>query len=289
MNKLNKYFTISIRNGTNRVISSSEDKFAGIGNGSLIKIGEENNNILYTVIGRDKFSYIKQFQTNSSKILIINDNTDVHLQVGDTLQLSYKEYELMMIYEIINKGTNYSIDDEITIKGGSLNIDPYSGMVSPTVLKVNEVDAVGGVLQVGIQSLGKYVSFPSNPCSVIGGNGKNLELELKYKEIDSRTIIEREIQDLIFKDEKTYIYLNNSLPVNIENGKLYVEKTVLVLNSPYSGPTASNLNYEIFKNFTPYLRLPFMVRNSTAPEVIFNNAMVKIDEEISAIKKKLNI
>lgn len=283
----NIQFTVSIQNNSNKIIGSSEEKFTGIGKGNLIKIG--NNDSLYTIIDKDKFSYIKSFNFIDGKTILIDEDIGINLQRGDSINISYKEYELMMIYEILEKGNGYNVGDELKATDGVLNIDISSGNINPTVLKVTEINANGGIEQIEILEKGKYISPPNNPVSFSSNNGQEVKFNLKYKECDNRTIIERTIQTINVKDNKTYLYLNYSLPPNIKNGKLYVEKHILIIDSNYLGNTGSNINYELFRNFTPYCKIPLMLKNTMSPDVIYNKAILQIDKELKTIKDKLGI
>lgn len=283
----NIQFTISVQNNSNKIIGSSEEKFSGIGKGNLIKIGNENT--LYTIVNKDKFSYIKPFNTIDSKTILIEEDIGINLQNGDSIKISYKEYELMMIYDIINKGVSYNTDETLRALGGILNIDISNGNINPTILKINEINNQGSIEKIDILEKGKYITPPENPVSFSCDNGKDLQIELKYKECNNRTVLERTIQNINIKNNKTYLYLNYSLPPNIKSGKIYVEKNVLILDSNYLGSTESNVNYELFRNFTPHLRMPLLLKNSLSPDVVLNKALLIIDEEIHQIKSKLGI
>lgn len=283
----NIQFTVSIQYNSNKIIGSSEENFGGIGKGNLIKIGQSN--VLHTIIGKDKFSYLKSFSIKDSKTLLIDEDIGINLQKGDCLKLSYKEYELMMIYDIVEMGSNYNIGNELKATGGIINIDVSTGRTNPTILKVVALDLNSGAKQLEIIEKGKYLSPPENPVSFTSDSGQGAKFELKYKECDNRTIIERNIQDIHIKEGKTFINLDYSLPLNVKQGKLYVEKYVLILDSPYMGDTELNINYELFRNFTPYLRMPMLLKNSMSPDVILNKSLIMIDEELFKIKQKLGI
>ncbi len=194
-----------------------------------------------------------------------------------------------MIEEILDKGINYHIGEELQIIGGTLNIDISSGIVLPTILQVNEIDSNGGILQLNIKQKGKYIISPKNPIKTKSLYGTNCEIKLQYKESDNRKIVERMIRNITVRDKKTYIDLDYALPPNIKDGKLYVEKSILFLNSLYLGPTEKNINYEIYRNFTPNCRFPLMTKNNLSPDIVINNALLKLDEEIGKIKRKLGI
>lgn len=283
----NIHFTISIDNNSNRVIGSSEEKFVGISKGNLIKIGDFD--YLYTIVDKEKFSYIKNFTVVDSRTILIDEDINISLQQGDIISISYKEYELLMIYDIIDKGLNYNEGDELKVIGGITNFDISSGSINPTILKVNKVSNDGGVSEISIIEKGKYLQIPTNPVNINSSNGINAQFELKYKECDNRTTLDRTINSINIKDNKTFIYLNYSIPQNIKQGKLYVEKNYLIIDSPYMGTKEKNIRYEIFRNFTPYHKLPLMIKNSLSPDVIYNKAMLQIDLELKKIKDKIGI
>lgn len=287
MNYHNIQFTVSVQNNSNKIISSSEEKFVGISNGNLIKIGNED--ILYSIIGREKYFYIRNFSIVDPKNIVIDDNINNNLQNGDNIRITFKEYELIMINELINEGKNYSLNEDVLVIGGKLNINISDGSSEPSILTITETGENGNIKQLGIKKKGKYISIPPNPCKVAAENGKDAELNVNYSECGNRTVLERIIDSITIKDNKTYIHLNYSLPINLEQGKLSVEKVSLTLDKPYYGDTESNVNYQIYKNFTPNITLPLMAKNTLSPESIFNNAVHKIDAEINKIKKHLNI
>lgn len=286
MAKRNIQYTISVQNNSNRITSSSEEKFAGVRHGSLVKIDDED--VLYTVIDRQDFFYIKDFKVESPRIISIDENIGVKLQIGDTLKITYKEYELLMINEIIG-GDGYLPNDELTVDSGELLVNMNSGKTCPTLLQVVNVNENNGkISEIKIVDKGKYIKMPQNPCIITGGTGMDLKLNLYYVESDNKTILDRVIEDINFKENKTYLHLNYALPHGITQGNLSVEKSCLVLNTPYIGDTRINVPYSIYRDFTPGLSLPLLAKNSASFETIFNKAMQIIDKEISQLKKKQN-
>jgi hypothetical protein len=280
-------FSTSVQNNSNRIIGSSEEKFVGIRDGNLIRFNNENE--LYTILKKENVSYVKNFDVINLKTIALDEFTGIKLQVGDTLKINYKEYELLAVCDFINRGINYNNEDELKVEGGELILDISSGMVNPTILQVIEIDKEGKVLEIGIKEKGKYIKVPNNPCKVSGGSGTGIEFDLRYTELESFSITERTIQNITFKNNKTYLVLDYSLPINLKKGNFSVEKSCLILTSPYLGPTQLNINYQVYRDFTPSLNIPLMVKNSSSPDIIFNKAMKKIDEEISIIKRKLGI
>jgi hypothetical protein len=284
---MNIKFTVSAEKNNNKIISSSEDKFAGVVKGSLIKI--ENDSILHTVQSKESFFYIKDFLVQNSKIIVIEDDTKINLQSGDSLKITYKEYESKFIIDVLNGGVGYNVGDIITVKDGVVNIDISSGLSNPTTLEVIEVNMDGAIQKLGIKESGRYITPPSNPIKTYSKNGNNCEIELKYLELSNRAFIEKEIDNIYFSNGQTFIVLNSSLPLNLKNGKLSVEKAIVTLSENYNGETRKNLSYEIFRDFTPNLRIPLLVRGSLSHETVYNKGCLILDAEIQKIKDKLGI
>ncbi len=260
---MNYKYTVSIKKDTNRIISSSEDKFAGINDGSLIKI--ENDPTLYTVLGKESSFYLKSFIAQDSKIITIDEDTGINLQNNDTIRITFNT------------------------KGGVLSFDISIGSGQPTTLEVTEVNDAGGVEQLGILEAGKYITHPIAPIATYGNRGDGLLLDIKYLELGNRSFLERTITDIYFQEGKTYLVLDYSLPLNLTSGKLSCEKNVLLLSNNYTGDTKRNISYETFSHFTPNIRLPMLLKNSMSSEVVFNKACLIIDEQIGIIKKHLGI
>lgn len=283
----NLKYTVSIKSNSNRIISSSEEKFIGIRDNSLIRL--ENDSNLYTIIGRNNYFFIKNFNSSDSRTIVIDENIGINLQAGDTINISFKEYELLTVLDIINGGANYQTSEEIIVNNGVLNIDISSGVGNPTILEVKEVDSNGKITMIGIKEKGRYLQAPDNPVEVNSQDGIGAKFELKYQESSNRSIIEREIEAIYLRDNKTIITLNYSLPLNLKGGKLSVEKHYLEISPNYFGPDRINATYQVFKDYTPHCKLPLAARNSLSLDLVFNKAMQQIDAELKSIKEKIKL
>lgn len=281
----NLQYTVSIKNNSNKVVSSSEEKFIGIRQNSLIKIGNDNN--LYTIKEKNNYFLIKNFSVFNAKTIVIEDDVS-DIQLEDVLQISYKEYELTSIFDIVDGGTNYNTNEPPAIEGGICDMDIISGTTNPSILDIKETDGNGKILVVGIKNKGKYIEPPQNPVYIISNNGSGAKFDLRYDECSDRTILERTVTNINKKDGKTYLSLNYSLPLNLKQGKFSVEKHYLILSTNYSGEDIINGEYKIFQDYTPSSNIPLMTNNSLSQVVIFNRAMQIIDSEIKSIKDKLS-
>lgn len=284
---MNIKYSVSILKNTNKLISSSDNKFAGISNSSMIKL--EDDPTLYTVHSKESLFYIKDFKLENTKIISINEDVGVNLQKGDTIKITYKEYEAKFVLEILNGGENYNIGDEIVINGGKMVIDPKIGAPQQTKLEVSEIIGNGTIKDLKIKDGGKYLVCPDFPYNTKSKYGNGLNLNIKYLELSNRTILERTINDIYLSEGKTFLVLDYSLPLNLEDGKISVEKTILVLNQNYLLDSRKNIYYEVYTNFSPNLKIPLLVKGSLSSELVINKAILQIDEAIGKINKALNI
>lgn len=286
MTNTNLQRTVSVQNGSNKITGSSEENFGGIRNDSLIKISDDS--ILYTILDKENSTYIRDFTVLDSKTILIEDDISNNLQLGDNIKIIYSEYELMMILNIKDKGKNFNIGDELFLNGGTVNIDISTGNGNPTFLKVTEIDENGGIRKLEIKNKGKYLISPENPVTVTNKFDNSAQLELKYNECYQKNILEREILNINLKENKSYINFNYSLPPNLIKGNFSIEKTSLILQSPYLGTSKKNIPYQIYKDFTVNLKIPTMLPNSTSPNIIFNKAIIILDSKYKEMEDRIN-
>ena len=275
--------TLSILKDTNKLITSSEDNLSCIRSGSFIKLG--NDSVIYTIAKTNKISFTSDFDVQTPTKLLINDNTNIKLQKNDVIKISYKEYELDHVSDIKDCGKLYVLNDEVTIRGGESVIDIQTGLENQTKLLVNGTNENGGITELKLKNNGKYIIFPPNPCELFGGHGENCLLNLNYKISNSSTETERKIQDINILEDKTYITLNYPVFDKLINGTIFVEKWEILLSSNYVGESKVNVNYEIFKDFTPNLHLPLLVKNSQSIDLIFNKVVNMLENEIMQLKR----
>lgn len=281
-------FTVSILNKTNRIVSSSQENFAGIRPGSYIKLG--NNEILYQISEINRFFYNKKFETIDNRTIKINDNIGINLQKEDVLEVIYDEYELNSVINIENPGRFYIKDEIITIKGGEPSINIYDGIPYPTKLKIEEIDENGSIKLLGPSQNGKYIIPPKGKTEVVSQHGNGAILELNYKIIDTSALVSRVIKDIKIDESKneTIINLDYSLPLGIKNGKISIKKYEILLSSIYLGQTIYNANFSIFKDFTPNYNFLLLLKNSANIADVFNKNMLDIDRKFKELEDRVN-
>ncbi len=278
-------FTVSIKNDTWRIVSSSEDNFGGLVPGSFIKLGRDN--FLHQIVKIDRFFYTQKFKLIDSRVLEINFDTGIELQQNDIINISYSEYELEMLVSICNDGFDYQPNDELTVNGGVVSTDISTGLGFPTKFIVNAVTMNGGISQLSIQHHGQYLEPPNNKALLFGGSGDGAEVELSYRERPIKSKVKRTISKIEFKDNKTIITLDYPINNSIKEGNISVEKYELFLLNKYTGPTERNIPYEIFKDATPNLQLPLLIPNSLSTQLLFNESMRRLDLKIAELDDRI--
>lgn len=279
---------ISILNGTNRAISSSEDDWSILSGGEYIKIGGDSN-VFYEILDVKSFFYIKDFEVgNNNSEIIIKGNTGIDLLKGDTLDISYKEKELSHIIEIVSAGFGYKVGDILTIIGGDVSKNTRDNTTTETLFEVKQVNESGGVVSINCIKNGKYINMENGIFNVSSSNGKECRLKLEYKLLTDRQIISREITHIQQDTQNTRVLLNYPLFSGIKEGKISCQKWELFLTNNYNGDTKIETGYNVFRDFTPNLNIPLIAKNSPSQEILYKKAMEIIDFEVQEIKNRLD-
>jgi hypothetical protein len=61
----------------------------------------------------------------------------------------------------------------------------------------------------------------------------------------------------------------------------------MILASPYLGRSAKSASYSIVRDFTPHHGYPLMAIDSTSPEAIYNESMIKLDKKIQELEQRI--
>lgn len=240
-----------------------------------------------TVVKNEEIYWIKDFEVKNRNIISINSNVFPYLQVGDDIEITYKEYELDSIKIISQSGTNYSVGDLIYLDGG--NLSPDNSQCS--ILKVKNTDSEGGIIDFEIINRGQYLIFPQNEITTTSnGGGLGLNIFANFREIEKRGWLDRKITGLTYPNNNTVISLSKSLPDGLQKGKLSVKKWSLKLEKPYSirGQNIINEPYEIHTDFIPGSNLLKMVKGHSAPDLVINKNNEFLWKKILELEEKIN-
>lgn len=275
--------TISVFKGSSEIISSSLSDWSQVKDGAYLRIFGDD--VFYTILNCEEYFFIKPFEiVNPVKIsFTLDENENPHeLLMGDLITISYKEYELDSIFGFKSKGKNYK-KGTCYLDGGELAAATME-VKQETQLNITEVNSEGEIQKIGIVNRGKYFTTPSEECLLVSDSGSNAIIECDYREVSNRAKIEREIKYIEIKNGVVYLTLNYALPKGLKTGKLSVSKWKINLKEVYNGPDKLSSEYALTNDFTPNFGFPIMPKGIQRPDVVYNNAMVRIDQILKELK-----
>jgi hypothetical protein len=278
---------LSVFKNSNIAFSSTEDNFGGVRPNSFLKF--DNSDILYSIISTKRILFSKEFESLGNRRIKLNSDLGLKIQNEDGIRLVCDEYELDYVFEVKNGGNYYAENDVISIKGGELSINLMDGIGTPASLIVNKTDRDGGIIKsVEIKNRGKYYVSPDNEPENYGSkSGTGAKFKLKFRKTETQEFQEKVIKNIEVKDNETILTLDYSLNPGIKSGQISFEKWEVILSQPFLNDSTTNLKYKVFSEFTPNYSFPLTIKNNPDIDLIFNEAMNKIDAKIKELDDKL--
>lgn len=278
--------TASVIQNTNRVISASNSDWSAIRVGSYFRM--RGDRAYYNVLKTQQLFYIKDFvaKEEDTRYIVIEGDLGHNILMGDKATISYKEYEFFTLINIEDGGKGYKIDDVISPIGGSFIINKESGEKQIAELIVSQVDENGKILALGPKSSGKYYNPPSNICKMEGGKGKGAILDLKFKLLEDRAMIEREVME-ITRDKNSTVFLDFPLPKGIKSGKLSIKKWEIFLTAPYLGESKVDTHFELCRDFSPNYGFAFTSPNMIQSDILMNKNLMRIDKILCQFEARI--
>lgn len=278
-------FNININKNSNAVIGHTEANWHTLKKNSLINIGNDAH--FYTIGKVDPLNFISDFVVEDNNLLI-NGEYENYFLADDVVIISYKEYELLTIKNITNKGIGYKIGDILNFTGGELSINVIDNKSHPTLLKVEEIGNAGCINKLSIFQRGVYLKFPNKLNTLNGGSGSGAEIDTESNIITNRKMIERQVIRAESRNNQTLVQINYPLPSPIKEGKLSFNKHIAYLTSNYVGEDSRNTEYHILRDSTPHLGLPILLKNSNKSTEYYNHTIQLLDKEIKDLKNRLD-
>jgi len=280
-------YVASIIKGTNRAIGESENDWVTVRPGSYLKF--ENDHGHYVVASSNEFFYIKDFTCDDLVRIRLEENVGGNLTRSDVVKITYKEYELKLLINIINKGSGFCLEDNVLLPG-ELSVDINDNLTDPCHLVVTEINEEGGVEKLEVVSKGKYLTQPdSEILTVSDAKGVNLKIKAEYQEKPQRATIEKTIKSVERQDGHSYATLLYPLPKGVAKGKVSIRKWELFLSSSYAGETKFDEICHITRDFTPNLKLPLMSEGGGNKEMAFNEAISFLDAKVGYLEKRIKL
>lgn len=287
MAKIVDYYA-SVKTGTNSVKGLSENDWETVREGSHLKFLEDN--IHYMVGSKKKYFYIKPFTNVDGKTILIENENGIDFMRNDTISITHKDYEIIDINEIVDSGSGYSVGDVVQINKFSPSIEVASNTYNYAELRINSVNDDGGVTSISVEDKGSFIDkiSDSQEIELLGGNGENCKIKVFGNLKEQRTTIERNIVSVERGNGNCKINLNYSIPKEIKNGKVSVNKWELLLSSPYQGQDKIEKICNITRDFTKNFNLPLMSYNSSNQDVAHNESVAKLDSLIKELQNRLD-
>lgn len=276
--------TANICIGTNKVISSTNCYWGKVISGSYFKFNKDSDWI--KIVNSKSLLWIKEFTSKHKNVIILSENAFPYLQIGDELEITYKEYELLGIKVISNTGFNYSVGEIIYFNGGNVSLD----LQQSTSLKVKSVGENGEIIDFEIFNKGKYLVPPKDEIlTTSSGTGNGASFYADFKEIELRGHTERKISSISYSGIQTIISLNSSLPEGLEKGKLSVKKWEITLDSQYfyRDKNVISEDYDIHNDFIPGNPIPILKKGHNNPDLVINKGFEIIWNKIIELEKKI--
>jgi hypothetical protein len=284
----NYLYTASIEKGTKKLISNTNSDWSKVMRGSFLRF--TNDDLFYTVYGNEKIFIIKEFEVLDPRRIKVNDNLGISLGKRDLLKISYKEYEMSTVLDIIDGGNGYAENDIIELDGGFPSISINDNAPLKTKLCVKGVNENGKITEIGLVDRGRYNVFPQNPCKfVYNGAGSGATFELSENQIHQSSIIERNISIINNFNNHSIIFLDYALPDGIKKGKFTAEKWQAIIKEDYMGDTQVDFPYETYNDFTPNYNFPLPVRGSLSTEIILRQCLLTMDAKLKELENEISL
>ena len=279
-------FSINIDKNSNTLISHGGSNWSALREGSLVNIN--NSNHFYTIGNKESINVIKSFKNVNGHNIEIDGNYENLFLDNDLINLSYREYTLFIINNIVNGGKGYKKGDILAPSDGQLSINSFDNSSEICALEVKETDGNGTILKLNISKNGRYLYPPTYSNQVKGGSGNGAQIFLKFNTIDSKKNLERQIIKCVNQEYRTLITLNYPISVFILNGELSINKWKAYLTSNYVGENVRNGSYHIVRDYTPHHQIPLMTKGTAKIEETYNHGVHEFDKIIKNLTERIN-
>lgn len=275
----------SIIHNTNKLISSSESSWGSVRENSLVRFLEDDS--YYTVGSVSKYLYVKEFQTLTDKVIKIISEPNINFGEGETIKISYKEYEIITL-DFLESSEGLKVGDLVYYDEYAVK-DIQTGITEMAEFWVVSTDEKGAVKQLRLKSPGRFIKDLPSQIHLKSSSAFKSPLTVKpmTKVVDSRYPIEKTIMGIENNQSNFLIKLDSSLPVGVSNGKISVEKWQALLTSNYVGPSKILKDIEFIRDFSPYLKIPLIAKNNPNPEIVYNAAILKVDKELKRLADEI--
>ena len=276
---------ILIDNGSSVAYSLGDVSWASIKPGSLLQV--ENQQEFYSIVDVQSESLELNFEKSENNKILVKKN--IHsINETDTIFIEIKEYQFFTITGIPSGGKDYKEEDILEIQGGHPFIDSSSNKAALASFKVISVDQDGAILKLRPLDKGRYISNQFDSLIKLnGGSGCGAEISAEFELTGKSISFEKNIINLEKSPSFTFMTFSTPLPDYITTGSFKFSKWKMILGNPFLGRSSKSASYSIIRDFTPHYGIPLLALDSTSPESIYNNAMIKLDKKIRELDERI--
>jgi hypothetical protein len=276
--------TASVETNSNKVYGTTKARWKLVQEGSLLRIG--NDHTFYNVQDTEETFYIKEFYKVSPDTIEVHDNVKYNIVPDDLVTISYKEHEIAS-FDVEHAGQGFKVNDVFSVEDGLPNFRKFDGEPELATFVVKKVNKKGGIISLDLLEYGVYIEKPPLTFKVESPTGEDAEIKLQFRERNNRPIVEANVLAVKRRPANSIIKFDGPLPDFLQAGKVATKKHALILNSSYFGEPKYLADFEVVTSFTPYLKLPLLVKNSLSPEVFYNKALLELDRRIQELEAKV--
>ena len=281
----------SVANGSNLVLCDTDFKPHYVKPGSIFKFNADPEN--YEISKVEDIYFVLDFNAISLDKLIVSDKEAKNFVLGDSVDLSYKEYNLNNNFEIISAGQGYEVGDAFNVSEGESQVDLSINKNLWAELEVSSVGENGAVTSLSLKTPGKYLSVPEGEIllawSPDSDSGSGLEINLSFSSSPKRSAFTQKLIDIKEMDNGDfYLLLDSSLPSGVKFGKISAKKKALHLSTPYLSDSKESALFNTAQDFSQNLGLPYLLENSMSASTVFNKAMTIVDSRIKNLEDKIS-
>ena len=279
-------FQGSIKKGTDQLFVGGTRKIL-TKNGSTILIG--GNQVPYQIETSETINLKRKFTRVENNSISLKGNFLYKIAPNDEPQISFEEYEAETIIDFEQKNNcKYEIGEKIYAQGGVPSSSKTNLTGEYTELVVKKVDERGKILNLSINSPGKYIYPPENPVQVMNSQGEVIEVNFDFTESISATILQKTVNKVIYKDGETLINFSYSLPPKVDSGDISLKKQIVYLNKGFTFGSLENAICEINFDVSPLLKIPMIPSEVVQANAMYNQGIKILEEKILELEKRIS-
>jgi len=281
----------SVTKGSNLVVSDTNFNPHYIKPGTVFKFNADSES--YEIAKTDDIYLICDFSSIAPDQIEIEDKESKNFVIGDSVDVSFKEYVINDNFQIVSSGKGYKEGEIFEVEEGDPKIEASTNQKLCSKYKITSVNEDGSVKGVALVNNGIYINPPEGEILLAwppkGLSGSGLEINLTFSKVSNRSVMTKGIVDIREMDNgNTYIRLDSAFPIQVKGGKISAKKKALHLSVPYLSESKLSDSFNVSQDFSTNYKIPYMIENSLSTASVYNKAMTILDQQIKRQEARIN-